>query len=189
MKQLKREQLDTLIKYAFGPRKMPLKDACEMAGVGFSTGQKIATTYRLVGNDQVDELIGYVARNDVAIATVAWAFDYHGKEMPTDYEARLIAKKRGEEFNENTPTEEQKQADADNIAVLCGRLNALGKALSDCLTEETASKLTDKLVSILTDIANNANANADNILKEMQKQTDILHRIEFNTKKRMQNQK
>ncbi len=75
------------------------------------------------------------------------------------------------------------------MAVLCGRLNALGRALSDCLTEETASKLTDKIVSAIAQLRDSVNANADNCLAEMKKHTEILHRIEFNTKKRNQNQK
>lgn len=185
---LKDDVMDLCVKYAFGPQKCTVKQTAEKCGISEDSVRRVLKAYTLVGEGGVDALIEQVASRDMSIGHVIWAYNYYGMELPKDFDARLTAKQRGDSF---TGDAEQKPAtDGDNLLVLCGRINAIGQALSDCLTEATAAKLTDKLCEKLTELHDDANANADTLLQEMKKQTELLQRIEYNTKKnKNQNQR
>lgn len=174
--------MDQIVKFAFGPQKLSLKQTAEKTGVSEDSVRRVLKAYTLVGNGEEDEIIDRVASRDMSMNHVTWAYNYYGYSLPEGIEARVTAKLRGESFTQETE-EKPKTTEGENLLVLCERINAIGRALSDCLTESTAAKLTDKITVALKEGQASANANADMILAEMKKQTELLQRIEMNTKK------
>lgn len=184
-------KMDEVIKYMLGPRKMSSTEAGEITGLAPATCVRITNVYKRAAVDDTEEMAEYLTKNTVGPKTIAWAYECYGKEVPPDLAARVQAKKRGDLFEEKPaekpeekPKEKPKQdTNAENLIVLCDRINAIGKALSDCLTEETAGKLAGRLVDAIGALVKESSANADNILAEMQKQTELLQKIVYNTKK------
>ncbi len=177
-------EMDLIIKLAFGPRKMSATAIGEQLGVHHSNICGVIRAYTLVGNDDIEDIVDKLASKKITMNAVEWAFDYYGKAIPEDLQARVEAKRRGVVAFPEEETSEQKKTGDDNLLVLCERLNMLGQAISECLTENTAAAL----ARMATDAIN---SNADLLLSEMKKQTEILQRIEYNTKKlsKQQNQR
>ncbi len=98
--KLTTEMMDTIVKYAFGPRRMKVAEVADTVGMSDATVNRILGTYRMVANGQIDELITFAVKNSVSKDTLAWAFDYHGKEPPADLDERIKAQARVQMFTE-----------------------------------------------------------------------------------------
>lgn len=64
--KLTTEMMDTIVKYAFGPRKMKLTEVAKTVGTSEPTVGRILGTYRMVSNGQIDELITFAVKNSVS---------------------------------------------------------------------------------------------------------------------------
>ena len=171
--------MDQIIKLAFGPRKMMAKDIQDEMGIDRSSISSVIRAYNFVGEGNVDYIAEKLACGSITKRAVLWAFDYYGKAVPDDLKARVAAKKRGDSFYPVPETAQEKTND-DNLVVLCDRLNALGRAVSDGLTEKTASVLAKEIAKAITESVAVA---TDVIMAEMAKQTEHLEKIAYNTKK------
>lgn len=187
---VRESQMDLCVKYAFGPQKLSATKTAEKIGISRHSVQRVLRAYTLVGNGETDALVEGVASSDLSINHVKWAYSYYGIEVPADFDSRVQAALRGTMFAEKKDkTEEKEQTEEktskektgqDNLVVLCDRINALGRAVSDGLTEKTASVLAKEIATAIKDSMAVA---TDLILAEMAKQTEHLEKIAYNTKK------
>ena len=179
---LTEDMMDACVKLAFGPRKLGIRETAKMVGISEESTTRVLRTYTLVNEDNTDELAKRVSTRDITMRQVNWAYEYHGKPIPKDFEARVQAAARGVAFPEEQQKDGQakEKAETDNVLVLCERINALGRAVSDGLTEKTASVLAKEIAAAVKESVEVA---TDLILKEMEKQTEYLDKIAYNTKK------
>ena len=83
---LDEEVMDRIVKFAFGPQKLSLKQTAEKTGVSEDSVRRVLKAYTLVGNGEEDEIIDRVAGRDMSMNHVTWAYNYYGYPLPEGIE-------------------------------------------------------------------------------------------------------